>query len=449
MSISTEPRTLPPDRLASRRASAPSTAAESQGAKRLYRVIWRWHFYAGLFVAPVIIVMAATGALYIFKDELESIFHARLLFVAPSETRATLDDQLAAARAGLPNGYRLGQMSVYADPARSTEIYASNGVEYRRVLVDPYRGKLLGVLGPNDIFPVVLKIHRSLFAGTPGRIVTELVTCWTIVLLVTGAYLWWPRKPGKAWGAWLPRLFRHPYVALRDLHAVSGAYVAVIALLVASTGLLYTYVWGQGYRYAALRSGAYDIYVNPPQSRSPADSPRLPMEDILAAAKQELPGATLSIRPPETPRGAYIVFASSPMGASSDAVAIIDHATGEVLSHRTKAQYPALAWWANWNYPLHVGSVLGMWTKVPWLLTCVVLMLLPVTGVWMWWQRRPRGRTGFPRKPQVRVPGGLVVGIVALACVLPVLGLSIAVIFVGETLLALWRRIRPAPAAGT
>ena len=29
----------------------------------LYRTIWRWHFYAGLFVGPFILVAALTGTL--------------------------------------------------------------------------------------------------------------------------------------------------------------------------------------------------------------------------------------------------------------------------------------------------------------------------------------------------------------------------------------------------
>jgi uncharacterized iron-regulated membrane protein len=36
--------------------------------------------------------------------------------------------------------------------------------------------------------------------------------------------------------------------------------------------------------------------------------------------------------------------------------------------------------------PLHAGSVAGTPTQVVWLLGCLGLMLLPVTGVWMWWQ---------------------------------------------------------------
>ena len=36
----------------------------------LYRALWRWHFFAGLICAPIVILLAVTGALYLFKDEI-------------------------------------------------------------------------------------------------------------------------------------------------------------------------------------------------------------------------------------------------------------------------------------------------------------------------------------------------------------------------------------------
>ena len=32
----------------------------------LYRTIWRWHFYAGLFVLPFILILSVTGSIYLF-----------------------------------------------------------------------------------------------------------------------------------------------------------------------------------------------------------------------------------------------------------------------------------------------------------------------------------------------------------------------------------------------
>jgi uncharacterized iron-regulated membrane protein len=311
--------------------------------------------------------------------------------------------------------------------------------------VDPYRGEVLGEIGEGGFFPIVLQIHRQLFVGTTGRIVVELTTCWTIVLLVTGMYLWWPRKRAQVWGVWLPRVRGGMYRSLRDLHAVIGVYLAAIAMTIACTGLIYTYFWGQAYGYAAVKTGAYRIYTDPPKSKSAADVPRMPLDEIARIAADRMPAAQLSFQLPSTPDGAHVVFATRPIGPTSDEVLILDHGTGEVLEHRGTWDFPVLGWWTTWNYPLHVGSVLGLPTKILWLLACLALMAMPVTGVWMWWQRRPKGTAGLPRKSEAKTPKWLVAFICSLGVVLPALGASLLLILLGEKLNRMLRRPMVAP----
>jgi uncharacterized iron-regulated membrane protein len=405
-----------------------------------YRVVWRWHFYAGVILAPVLIVVAATGALYIFRDEIESIVNAELLYVTPAETRVPYETQLAAAEQAAGEGFKATHLYTYDDPERSTSMFVTDGEHFHSMYVDPYRGSVLGQTSEDGFFAIVLKIHRQLFIGTTGRIVVELMTCWTMVLLITGVYLWWPRKRAQVWGVWLPRIRGGVYRSLRDIHAVAGVYAAAIAMTIACTGLIYTYIWGQGYGYVAVKSGAYAVYTDPPQSKSAADAPRLPMNEVVKIAQEGMPEAELSFLIPKTPTGAHVVFASRPIGPTSDEVMFIDHGTGEVLAHRANWDFPALGWWTTWNYPLHVGSVLGLTTKILWLLVCIGLMVMPITGVWMWWQRRPRGTAGLPRKSEAKAPKWLIAVVCSLGVVLPALGASLLLIVFGEKLVRTLRR---------
>lgn len=36
-----------------------------------YRAVWRWHFYAGIFCIPFVVVLAISGAIYLFKADIE------------------------------------------------------------------------------------------------------------------------------------------------------------------------------------------------------------------------------------------------------------------------------------------------------------------------------------------------------------------------------------------
>ncbi len=64
----------------------------------LYRAVWRWHFYAGLFSLPFMILLAVTGGLYLFQNELNRILYKPLMVVA-AQTTSPLNASDLIARA--------------------------------------------------------------------------------------------------------------------------------------------------------------------------------------------------------------------------------------------------------------------------------------------------------------------------------------------------------------
>lgn len=416
----------------------PSNTLRSAAGDRLYRIVWRWHFYAGMIITLPLIVVAATGALYIFKDELEAVLYPGVTYVKPAAERVSYEQQLAAARAAQPVPANIGLMHVFADPRRATRITMFAG-KFQIGYVDPYRGQYLGAIEKGSFFDIVLDLHRALFLGTTGRIVVELTTCWTIVLVATGMYLWWPHKWNQVWGVWLPRLRTKPYVILRDLHSVSGIYVAIVAIVISLTGLIYTYVWGAGYKYAAQKTGTYDLFSIPMLCKSPPEAKDLPLDRFIEIGHERMPGKTLAVWFPRAPNAVYMVSGSGDYGPPLHEVLFIDRTTGEILDDRTLSETKPLYWFGSWNYALHVGSVLGMPSKIVWLVTCLILMTSPVTGVWMWWERRPKGRSGLPRRIDALRPRWLVATVTATSIFLPALGLSVVVVLVVEFLMSRFR----------
>jgi uncharacterized iron-regulated membrane protein len=417
----------------------PAATRQSATGDRLHRIVWRWHFYAGMIVAPALIVVAATGALYIFKDELEAVLYPGVTYVEPAAHRVSYEQQLAAARAAVPPNYRIGLMQVFTNPKRATGL-AMAGEKFQFGYVDPYRGHYLGSIEQGGFFDIVLKLHRQLFLGLTGRIVVELTTCWAIVLAATGMYLWWPRKWIQVWGVWLPRLRRKPYVVLRDLHSVGGIYVAVVAIVISLTGLIYTYVWGSGFQYAAQKTEAYDMFSKPMLSKCAPEAKDVPMDRIVEIAQQKMPGNNLTVWFPRAPNAVYLVTANNERGPGVNEILFIDRASGEILEDRYNSQTKPLYQFGTWNYALHVGTIWGMPTKILWLVTCIILMTSPVTGVWMWWERRPTGRLGLPRRIEARRPRWLVATITATSILLPTFGLSVLVVLMVELVRSRLRR---------
>ena len=55
----------------------------------IYRAVWRWHFYAGLLCLPFLVLLSTTGAIYLFKDEINATLFAHRTEVA-AQNRAPL-----------------------------------------------------------------------------------------------------------------------------------------------------------------------------------------------------------------------------------------------------------------------------------------------------------------------------------------------------------------------
>src|SRR5579859_7683446 len=87
-----------------------------------YRTLWRWHFYAGLFVMPFLVVLAITGTLYCFQPQIEPLLYPERLIVAPQAVpRLPAEALLANARSAMPPGAAAVTAVVASDPRRSAE----------------------------------------------------------------------------------------------------------------------------------------------------------------------------------------------------------------------------------------------------------------------------------------------------------------------------------------
>jgi uncharacterized iron-regulated membrane protein len=457
---------------AARPAPAPSVLPPSAPRKQprrwldaLYPAIWRWHFWAGLLVAPVLVVVSLTGALHVFHDEIDGILQPGLRRVAPGAARLPYEARLAAARAHLGDGWRLAYISESDDPARADEFFFQkegrhgpagesgqnedghghdHGPENMFVMVNPHTAGVTGAVDHKSGFMgIVLRIHRTLLAGAFGRIIVELATCWGIVSLLTGLLLWWPRLKEKIRGVWLPRFRRGGGTALRDLHAVPGVYTLLLALIIMFTGLLFTSVWGRGFFAGLYLAGQLPAsYISPPKSAPPPEGARpLTADEAIAAARKHFDFGRLSVRVPVRPDDAWMIGSPLDEPLKPGAFVSIDAYSGAVLDIIRFQDMPLGARLARWFYPVHTGSIFGLPTKVLAVVACLAIILMSVTGVMMWWRRRPPGKSGVPRKSpgSPTVPSAIVCVIVFLGVVFPLVGASLLLLLAGQLIV---RRVR-------
>lgn len=218
-------------------ASSPARAVD------FYRAVWRWHFYAGLFALPFMLVLAVTGGIYLFHYELDDLIYRDLRTVPASTAPAVAPSVLAeAAVREVP-----GTVFRYVSPASETasaQIGVRTAEGAREVVyLDPRSGAVLGSMPDRgSVVWLIREIHSLAVLGKGANALIEVAAGWSILLILTGVYLWWPR--GQPGGVVSVRATPAKRVFWRDLHAVVGVFSAGFILFLAVTGMPWSLVWG-------------------------------------------------------------------------------------------------------------------------------------------------------------------------------------------------------------
>ncbi|MBC3207330.1 PepSY domain-containing protein [Pseudomonas sp. SWRI111] len=430
-----------------------------------YNLAWRWHFYAGLFVAPFMVMLALTGIIYLFKPQLDSLMYSSLLEVPSGHHTVPADDLLQRVK----NAYPQGQVTQYLPPPnaeRSAQFVVKNAGHELNVFVDPYHGDILGEQDAKQNLQAIARaIHGELMIGTVGDRLIEMAAGWGVVLVVSGLFLWWPR--GQAAGILWPRLNSRGRVLWRDLHAVTGFWGATLLLLMLLSGMTWTGFWGKQYAQvwnvfpaamwenvptsdiearslnSATRQTVPWAMENTPMPMSgdhaehmaqgnahagPAapDVSLQAVQDIASERKVE-PGYSITL--PTTATGVFTiaVFADDPR---NDATLHVDQYTGKVLADVRFEHYGTVARATEIGVMLHEGKMFGTFNQIVVLLICLMILLSAVSGVVIWWKRRPEGRFGVPplRHDLPTWKTGVAIMLV-LAVVFPLVGASLVVVW--------------------
>jgi uncharacterized iron-regulated membrane protein len=404
---------------------------------RLYTAMWRWHFYAGLLVVPICIVLGVTGGIYLFKPVAEPWLYRELQTVEPGETPLPVEQQLAAVGKAFPESTP-DSITVGVKPGDATEV----GLRDKRgrnllVYVNPYSGEVTGSLVRDRmLMQQVRKLHGELLMGGFGSFLVELTACWTLMLTVTGLYLWWPRSRSRVMGVFVPRLRQGSRIFWRDLHAIVGMYASAIVIVLLVTGLPWTNVWGGLFKRAQQATGqarpvAADFRVPYRSEHSEgAVALTLPTALQIAAGQGVAEGSTVKL--PRGPEGTY-GFINRATNLEESNFLYLDQYSGKVLARANWDDHPVSAKAVALGIRLHQGELFGSANLIAMLLGALATVWLSATGVVMWWQRRPQGRLGVPELPAGwNAPRWLTAIMIGFGVLLPVAGSSLIVLWAVE-----------------
>lgn len=404
------------------------TAEEAQPqaatANKFYLATWRWHFYAGIYVVPFLIMLALTGMIMLYQDQIEAYQYGDRLFVTEGTTPVPANAQLQAVQAAYPDAAVNQYIPPRAANRSSQFAVATAAGQDLTIFVNPYTAAVLGSLDQNTTwYTWANDVHGTLLVGDTGDRLIEIAAGFGIMLVITGLYLWWPRDRQGLRQAFWPRWHAGKRIAWRDLHASIGFYASLIIIFFLISGMSWTGVWGDKFvqawnsfpaekweaplsdqTHAAMNHGVledvpWNLEQTPlPASGSMAGTAGIPegtpvtLDTVIAYARDN--GFTnFRVNLPQSVEGVFTVSADTMSGditdARQDRTIHLDQYTGKKLADIGWLDYSLVAKGMAAGIALHQGDM-GWWNLVLNTLFCLAILLIAVSGIVMWWLRRPK-----------------------------------------------------------
>ena len=421
---------------------------------RWYNAVWRWHFYAGLFTMPFVLWLSLTGSLYLWRPQIEGWLERPYDHLATVGALAAPEAQVAAALHAVP-GSTLHKYVVPEGPGTAVRILVSKHGEDVRVTLDPRSLAVLKVEAEERRpFRLLFHLHGELLAGAIGSYLVEIAACWTVVMLLTGLYLWWPRGARGLAGVLYPRFGGGSRVLWRDIHATAGVWVSLFALGLILTGLPWAKGWGSYLGEVRHLTGTahgpvdWSIGGKPPKQdpmvgehaghgMAMSSAPIRPgdLARVIAAVIPLEIAPPIVISPPRRERLPWLVAsdaADRPLRSDLQ----VDGTTGLVLSRIAFAQRYWIDRAIGTGVAAHEGALFGLANQILGTVTALLLAVLSVAGAVLWWRRRPAGFLGAP-PAHARPRAGLVLAaaILVLGLSMPMFGVTLALTLLAEYLL--------------
>ncbi|MCF0039160.1 PepSY-associated TM helix domain-containing protein [Dyadobacter fanqingshengii] len=369
------------------------------------KLIGTLHLYLGLASGIVVFVVAITGCILAFEQEIKS-FTQPYMFVEPPANAKVLPPSVlqASAEKMLPGKKANGVL--YGVPTRNAEVgfYNADPEYYYVVYVNPYTAEVKHVWNEEgDFFHFILHGHYYLWLPpTIGQPVVASATLIFLVMLISGLVLWWPKNKSAAkqrfsikWdAAWRRKNY--------DLHNVFGFYVLSIGFLLGSTGLVWGFKWFSQGLYTVTGGKGSDEYYNPVSDStlySSAFTPITSVDKVWYTLRKEYPVNTgINISIPHLKSESIFSYVNFREGTYYS----VDYnyfdqyslkkikATGPYSGRYKDADFANKL--RRMNYDIHVGAILGLPGKIIVFLASLICASLPVTGTVIWWGRRKKSK---------------------------------------------------------
>lgn len=372
------------------------------------------HLWLGLISGVIITIVAITGCIFVFEDELFNFFHQDIVYVKAAAKPLPLYVLEENAQKALPKGEKINLLQVKSDSdaymfsankanKKSKSIFFLDQVAYNKdVYINQFTGKVKGVINRKyEFFRLVRMTHQFLLLKKEiGSLIVGSSVLMFLFIILTGFVIWLPKKLKNLkqrlvvkWNAKFKRLNW-------DLHSVFGFYVIPFALILVITGLVWSFRWWELGIYKSLgtakRPNLVKEYVSLPGEVSTKTASNIALNTIKKLnngnfeiillnypedEKMSMMATVQIVKTGDAWRGLSYFYFNPNTGILFDKILHQDKSLGMK--------------WRNSNLDIHDGGIFGWPTQVLAFLASLIIATLPTTGFLIWLGKKKKKKINY------------------------------------------------------
>ncbi|MNQ34210.1 PepSY-associated TM helix [compost metagenome] len=363
----------------------------------LKKSIGKLHLWLGLASGLVVFIVALTGSILVFEKEIDQFINPEFYTVSEiGQKKKPIDDAVTEVQ----NQYSIGKIVriyTFDDPERTIQIMAKNNEgETQFLSINPYTGKVIGsVMQDSRFFSVVTDLHRHLLMDDIGKFISGCSCLLFVLILISGFFIWWPKKIKNIkqrltvkWNASFKRVNW-------DFHSTFGFYSCLFLLIIALTGLTWSFEWFENGIYYLVDGTAKKTSnkLENPTKNDLQPEKTLFYQSILNATDSIYPHkGDIQIRMPTDTINSILVIKGNLEKniPNQSSIVFFDKYTAKSIQEKPYESFTQGDKIRRIIFPIHTGSIFGYPTKIIAFLVSLFAATSPITGLLIWLGRKKK-----------------------------------------------------------
>ena len=368
------------------------------------------HLCLGLIAGLLICFISITGVIYLFHREISMIPYQDIVN-RESEAKHLTNLEKLCFDFNEQYGQQPSAILIPEDKSKNLSIYGSKrGEDGVTAFADRDSGELIGRTTGKEaaFFHTIMGLHRWLGMDNYklGRQFVGIATIIFIFMLISGIVLWWPKSKYQVKHKMSLRLSRNFNILNYKLHINYGFYSAIFLVILAITGICFTYDSVRNTVVNAFKTKSANTeiqnFVNEKRIHAemdktyaallalPEEEKKVSYNDLISRSGEELNyngdirlsfpnrwSSNIEVRKTNT---------SNWLGAHLTDKVIFSK-SGDLIGVSRFSDKKAYQQVSSLIKPIHTGDIMGMKSKIFYCFLVLLSAYLPISGFLLWWKR--------------------------------------------------------------